>query len=578
MLFLKKKIPILGWITDYSIKLLKKDAVAGLTVGVMLIPQGMAYALIAGLPPVYGLYASVFPQIIYAIFGTSRKISVAPVAMDSLLVATGLALLAKQSTSEYIQLAILLSLLVGFFQFALGIFRMGFIANLLSKPVIKGFTSAAAIIIAINQLKHILGITSSKSNHVFHLIPSLIKNISQLNSYTLFLALFVVLLLKTIPKISKAIPSALVAVLCTIAIVFCFNLNELDVKIIGEIPKGLPSFQLLDLTNSNIKQLVPLAFTLAIISFMEAFSVAKALESKAKDDNVKPNQELIALGLSNMVGSLFQSYPVTGSFSRSAINEQAGAKTQITALFCALLIACTLLFLTPIFYFLPYATLGTIILLAVLRLIDFNYAKNLYKTDKQEFLILLITFMITISLNMVVGILTGIACAILLFIYKSAYPHIALLGRLKNYPEYRNLNRFDNLSQWDNIIIVRHDAPLTFINVQNFKTYLENQINKKGTSISYIILDCAAISFLDPTAASTIKEMIESLKEGNITLLLSDVIGPVRDVLQKTKLTEILTQKAVFIDIEEAVRFATTNNKGRFKEYALQTNNESLNN
>ena len=416
---LKQFFPILDWLPSYKRTYLKDDLIAGVTVAILLIPQGMAYALIAGLPPIYGLYAALTPQIIYAILGTSRQLAVGPVAMDSLLVAAGLGALSIVSPDQYIQMAILLALLMGVIQFLLGIFRMGFIVEFISKPVISGFTSAAAIIIGFSQLKHLLGINISQSNKLHLVIESFFNSVTPVHFPTLIIGLVSIFLLVIIKKWNPKIPASLFIVTLGIAWVYFTKQNENGVQVVGLIPEGLPFFSLPNVTWENIQLLFSTAITLALVAFMEAISVAKAIEEKHKDYQVDANQELIALGSSNIIGSLFQSYPTTGGFSRTAVNDQAGAKTGVAPLITAAIIAVVLSFFTDWFYYLPKSILAAIILVAVVNLINVNYAIRLYKTAKDEFLVLLITFLFTLFIGITEGILLGILLSLLLLVYRN---------------------------------------------------------------------------------------------------------------------------------------------------------------
>lgn len=572
---IKKLLPIASWLPNYKRDYLRGDAFAGLTVGVMLIPQGMAYALIAGLPPVYGLYASIVPQLIYAIFGTSRQLSVAPVAMDSLLVAAGVSVLATQGTEAYIGYAILLAFFMGAFQLLLGVLRLGFITNLLAKPVISGFTSAAALIIGLNQLKYLLGIELQKSNRVYEILWSALQQLDKIHWMTLAMGVAGIVLIKGAKKVHPSIPGALLAVVFGTAIVYFARLDQDGVSIVKTIPDGLPPLQLPDFSLGQFGEIIPLALTISVVAFMEAFSVAKAIEAKKRDYKVLPNRELVALGMANVVGSLFQSYPVTGGFSRSAVNFQAGANTPLASVVSAALVALTLIFLTPLFYYLPQAILASVIMVAVAGLIDLTYARQLWKDSKTDFLLLLATFLVTLNFSMVPGIVTGIVLSILVLLYQAAYPHIAQLGRVKGYHEFRNIHRFNDLEVWDNLLILRVDASLTFINIQYFKEYTENAIQKAQGQISTLILDAASISHLDATASAGLKDLLLFLRENKVNLLLCDLIGPVRDTLHRTGLIDILGKDNIFFDLDEAVRYATTQQEGSYQKYALQSNVKS---
>ncbi len=544
--------PILQWLLRYKKSQLGGDLFAGLTVGIMLIPQGMAYALIAGLPPVYGLYASIVPQLMYAIFGTSRQLSVAPVAMDSLLVAAGVSVLATEGTDAYIGFALLLAFFMGLFQLLLGIFRMGFITNLLSKPVISGFTSAAAIIIGFNQLKYLFGTEIEKSIRIYEVVYNAASKLDEIHILTFVIGVSGIIIIKGLKKINRAIPGALIAVFFGTLVVYALDLSEDGVAIVKTIPQGLPNFKLPDFSLGQFTELIPLAMTISVVAFMEAFSVAKAIESKRKEYKVIPNQELVGLGAANLVGALFQSYPVTGGFSRSAVNEQSGANTPLSSIVSSGLIAITLLFLTPLFYYLPKAILASVIMVAVSSLINISYAGTLWKENKVEFGLLLVTFLVTLSFSMVPGIVTGVILSILILLYKAAYPHIAILGRLKGHSEFRNIRRFKDLEVWEDKLIIRIDTSITFINIQFVKDYLEESLDS-NPKVTKVIIDASAISYLDATGVQGLLDITQSLKEKGIELVLTDVIGPVRDTLHKTGLLQEIGKSNIYLTLNDAL-------------------------
>lgn len=551
---MKKFLPILSWLPGYKKEYLSGDFSAGLTVGVMLIPQGMAYAMIAGLPPVYGLYAALVPQVVYAIFGTSRQLGVGPVAMDSLLVAAGVSVIAEAGSQNYISLAILLAFMMGVTQLALGLLRMGFLVNFLSKPVISGFTSAAALIIALNQLKHFVGVDLSGSN-VFTILYEAILKFGEFNWISLVMGTVGILILKNIKKLHKAIPGALVAVVLGIIVVKIFNLNAHGVKIVGKVPEGLPHFSIPVFGSPHFNELIPIAATLALIAFMEAISVAKALQAKHKNEyKLDANQELIGLGMSNVVGSFFSCYPTTGGFSRSAVNEQSGAKTNLAALISASLVALTLLFLTPLFYYLPKSILAAIIMVAVFGLIDIKFPVTLWKTKKEDLLMLLIAFGVTLGFGIKEGIGVSVAISLLAMIYRSTKPHYAVLGKMPDSKEYRNIERFKDVVIRKDILIIRYDADLYFANTSHFMETLSEEVDRKGNDLKLVILHGGSIAHIDTTAYQALSEFIEHMTKNNVEVYLAYVIGPTRDFLRKAGLGNMLGEEKCFLDIDSAIK------------------------
>ena len=563
---LKKYIPFFNWISSYNKEMLTGDVVAGLTVGIMLIPQGMAYALLAGLPPVFGLYAALVPQVVYAFLGTSRQLSVGPVAMDSLLVATIVSALAV-NPENYIELAILLALMMGALQLFLGFFKFGFLVNFLSKPVISAFTFAAALIIGLNQIKHLLGISFDKiqinngveekvSTSTLHdLFSQVVTHIGETNMMTLAIGLIGIIVIKLIKKFVPKLPASLAVVILGIVVVYFFRLDNYGVKIVREIPQGLPDFGIPNINYESFKALIPAAFTLALIAFMEAISVAKAIEERHDDYKVEPNQELIALGASNFLGSFFSSYPVTGGFSRSAVSDQAGAKTGVTALVSSALILLTLLFLTEYFFYLPNALLGSIIMVAVFGLIDLKVPKQLWKVDKKEFVIYSITFLSTLFIGIQEGIGIGVLLSIVMIIYNVSYPHIAVVGKIKGTNEYRNIERFDDLEIANEFIIVRLDARLFYANMDRFKDKIFSLIENNKEDTKAIIIVGKAINGIDSSSIQMLKSLIKVLKDKNIIVYFSGLKGPIKDKLKRSgELTTELNRKC-FLSIDAAIEF-----------------------
>ncbi len=465
---MSKYFPVSEWLPDYKKTDLKGDLSAGLTVGVMLIPQGMAYSMLAGLPPIYGLYAATIPLILYAMFGTSRQLAVGPVAMVALLIATGVSELAVAGSQEYIVYAITLALMVGMIQLTMGVFRLGFLVNFLSHPVISGFTSAAALIIGLSQLKHLLGVEIPRSHFIHEIINNAFMQSDKIHIPTLVLGLSGIILILGLKKIKKSIPGSLFAVIFGIIAVSLFNLDSSGVAIVREVPEGFPSPSIPAYSIMSMKELLPIALTISLVGFMESIAVAKAIQSKHKNYEVDSNQELIGLGLANIGGAFFQSFPVTGGFSRTAVNDQAGARTGLASIISASLIILTLLFLTPLFYYLPKAILASVIMVAVVGLIDIKEAKHLWKTDRRDFTMMTVAFIATLTLGIEQGIALGVILSLAFIIYKSAYPHIAQLGMIKGTGEYMNIARFQDAIQREDVLIVRYDAQLFFANTAFF--------------------------------------------------------------------------------------------------------------
>lgn len=570
----KKYFPILEWLPHYNSEFFRGDLIAGLTVGVMLIPQGMAYAMLAGMPPIYGLYASIIPLVLYAIFGTSRQLAVGPVAMVALLIAAGVGAIAEANSEEFIGLVILLALMVGIIQTLMGIFRLGFLVNFLSHPVIAGFTSAAALIIGFSQLKHLLGINIPRSNHIHEIIVNAFSNFNAINLHTFIIGILAIGVILLIKKIKFPIPGPLLAVAFGIFAVWGLGWDEQGVGIVEEVPKGLPDFGIPSFNFEDVKALLPIAFTISFISFMESIAVAKAIQSKHKNYQVSPNQELIALGVANIGGAFFQSFPTTGGFSRTAVNDQTGAKSGMASIFSAALIALTLLFLTPLFYYLPKAILASVIMVAVFGLIDFKEARHLWYTDRSDFFMMLATFLGTLILGIEEGIMIGVVLSLGLIIFRTTQPHTAVLGKIPGKPHYKNTDRFDHLEVRDDILIFRFDARLYFANVSFFKEKIEAEVINKGKVLKLFILDADSMNGIDSSGIYAIKEMIKFCHNQKIQFKFAGVKGPIRDILHRANVVEMIGEDSFFFRIQHSVDFFDKKSNHRYLEYALQTNED----
>jgi SulP family sulfate permease len=572
----KAIFPLYNDLNNYNRSKLKGDMSAGITIGVLLIPQGMAYSMLAGLPPIYGLYAATVPLIIYSIFGTSRQLGVGPVAMVALLIAAGVSALATPGSSEFISLAILLALMVGIIQTAMGIFRLGFLVNFLSQPVISGFTSAAALIIGLSQLKHLFAINLPRSNYIHQVLYNALERINEVHLPSLILGLVGIAIIIFVKKISKTIPGSLVALVLSILTVYIFNLQNHGIEIAKNIPSGLPTMSLPNFEWSQVKALIPISLTISLIGFMQSIAVAKAIQIKHKTYKVIPNTELIALGLANIGGSLFQSFPITGGFSRTAVNNQAGAKTGVATIISALLIMLTLLFLTPLFYYLPKAILASVIMVAVFGLIEFKEAKHLWKTDRADFYMLLAAFIGTLFIGIEEGIIIGVALSIGMIVYRTMKPHIAVVGRIKGTDTYRNLNRFKNAEDRDDAIIVRFDARIYFANANYFKEKVEILFDQKAKTLKLFALEAQSINAIDSSGVKMLFEIYSDCKERNIEMVIIGLNGPVRDSLYKAGFVQTLNTNHFFNNTQQAID-AFEGKLGEFidgKE-VFQTNHEN---
>ncbi|MGM0896304.1 MAG: SulP family inorganic anion transporter [Bacillota bacterium] len=548
---LKKWIPALDWMGSYKKSDLSGDLNAGLIVAIMLIPQGMAYAMLAGLPPVIGLYASTIPLIIYALFGTSRQLAVGPVAMVSLLVLSGVSLLAEPGTDEYISLVLLLMLMIGVIQFLLGVFKLGFIVNFLSHAVISGFTSAAAIIIGLSQLKHLIGVSLEAEKNVFLILAETFRRVAEINPATLAIGIGSIILLIIMKKYVKKIPGPLVVVALSILTVYLFSLQAQGVKIVGEVPSGLPSLSLPAFQLDAVIALLPIALTISFIGYMESIAMAKAIASKEKY-KIDPNRELVGLGLANVGGSFFAGYPVTGGFSRSAVNYQAGARTPLASIITAFLIILTLLFFTGLFYYLPNAVLAAIIMVAVYSLIDVKEAAYLFKVNRVDGITWALTFLATLVIGIEQGIIVGAVFALLVFIRRSAYPHVAELGYLPDQAVFRNTVRYPEAETDPEILIFRIDASLYFANM----TFLEDELCGRLSDrpdVKWVVLDFSSVNSIDAVATHSLEELMEQCQSGKVKIVFAGIKNTVLDVLYRAGWESKYGDKIHYMSIEDAL-------------------------
>ncbi|HKK73506.1 MAG TPA: solute carrier family 26 protein [Saprospiraceae bacterium] len=551
---LKRYVPILDWLPKYKLKFLGNDLLAGLTVGVMLIPQGMAYGLLAGLDPIYGLYAGIVPLILYPLFGTSGQVSIGPTALVSLLVLAGVSQLEEPGTGRYLELAVITAMMAGLIQVGLGLFKWGFLINFLAHPVISGFTSAAAIIIGLSQFNNLFGLSLERSNQIHVVLQALFSHLQDIHWPTFLLGVGAIVFMLIIRRINRAIPAALLVAVMGILIAKYAQLNTVGVAILEDIPKGLPTFSAPGISLRDIQQLLPLALTISVISFIESLAIASAISKKYKLPKVDPDQELLALGVTKLVGSFFQAFPTTGSFSRSAVNGEAGAKTGLSSFFAALLLGITLLFFTPLFYYLPKAVLAAIIMVSVIGLINIKEAIHLFRTDRRDFYTLLATFLATLILGIQLGVLTGLLLSIAFMVYQNAKPHSAVLGRVPDTQHYRNIHRFNQAIQREDILIIRFDAQLYFGNAAFFEAEVDQQLKKCNKErLKLLILDMSNVHDLDSTGVHALEEMLGKLKQSGVDFKMANPIGPLRDALTRHGLTTKIGVENCYLSVSDAV-------------------------
>jgi len=552
--WLRKTFRIAEWLPNYDSHKFSGDLTAGLTTGIMFIPQGMAYAVIAGVPPIYGLYAGVIPLLIYPLLGTSKNLSIGPVAIDMLIVAAGVSLLAEPNTDRYITLTILLTMMAGGMQLLMGSMRLGSVLNIFSRPVIAGFTLAAPIIIAFSQVNNLFGIELSQSQYVFVLIEELTQEFDQIHWQTFTWGIIAIFIMAIVRYVKPIFPISVVILSISILLSWMVGAGQLGIQLVGDIPTGLPALSLPAINFNNMRELLPTALTLALVQFM---SVASLGQTFAKRHNyiIDANHELVAIGASNFFGSFFKSIPVSGSFSRSAASEQANVQTPLANIITSVVIIATLLFLTPIFYFLPMPILAAIIIVSALNLIDIGEFKFLYRTKPSEGLIAIFTAACTLLIGIQEGILLGVVASMIHMLYKYSRPNVAELGIIPGTRLFKNLKRNPEAKPIDGLLILRVDASFSFVNADFFRDYIIEKSRERNKSTRYVIIDGSTINTLDTTAIEQIKTMVGTLKNWDIELYITGLKGPIRDVVDKSGLREFVGENHFYRDPHEAVSY-----------------------
>lgn len=560
---LRQYLPILDWGRFYDRNAFSNDMVAAVIVTIMLIPQSLAYALLAGLPPEAGIYASIAPIVLYAIFGTSRALAVGPVAVVSLLTASAIGQVAESGTAGYAIAALTLAGISGAFLVLLGIFRLGFLANFLSHPVIAGFITASGILIATSQLKHILGV-SAHGHTLPEMLGSIFAHLNQINWITVVIGLGatgflfwvrgnlkpLLIRLGTGPLLTDLLAKAgpVAAVVTTTLAVWTFSLDEAGVKIVGDVPQSLPPLTLPDFSPDLIGALLVPAILISIIGFVESISVAQTLAAK-KRQRIDPDQELIGLGAANLGAAFTGGFPVTGGFSRSVVNFDAGAETPAAGIYTAIGLAIAALALTPLVYYLPKATLAATIIVAVLSLVDFSILKKTWSYARADFTAVAATILLTLGMGVEVGVASGVLISILLHLYKTSRPHVAEVGLVPGTQHFRNVKRHA-VETNPKVLTLRVDESLYFVNARFLEDLVQSRVST-GCQIKDVVLMFSAVNEVDFSALESLEAINLRLTDMSVGMHLSEVKGPVMDRLEKSHLIEELNGK-VFLSQYDA--------------------------
>ncbi|MGP9825473.1 SulP family inorganic anion transporter [Ectopseudomonas khazarica] len=558
-------LPCLQWGRAYNRASASQDGLAAVIVTLMLIPQSLAYAMLAGLPPVTGLYASILPLLAYAVFGTSRTLAVGPVAVVSLMTAASLAPLFPAGSPEYIGAAMLLALLSGLLLAAMAMLRLGFVANFLSHPVVSGFISASGILIAVGQLKHLLGVSASGEN-LLHLLPELLQALPQTHWPTLIIGLLSLAWLgwargylkQTLQRLGLSAQLAgnlakagpVLAIVVAIIAVSLLHLQQAGVKVVGSVPQGLPGLTLPTLNLELAVQLLPAALLISLVGFVESVSVGQTLAAKRRQ-RIQPDNELLGLGAANLSAAFSGGFPVTGGFARSVVNYDAGAQTPMAGVFTAIGIGVSVMLLTPLLHDLPQAVLAATIIVAVLSLVDLRSLRHTWRYSRQDGAAQAATLFGVLLIGVEAGILIGVGLSLLLFLWRTSQPHMAVVGQVPGSEHFRNVERFAVVES-PSVLSLRVDESLYFPNAR----YLEDRIGELIASrpqVRHLVLMCPGVNLIDASALDSLHAIVERLHAAGVQLHLSEVKGPVMDQLRRSDFLERFAGQ-VFISQFQALK------------------------
>ena len=552
-------VPFLGWVGELkNPRVLRADLIAGITVALVLVPQSMAYAQLAGLPPHIGLYASFVPVMLAAFMGSSRQLATGPVAVVSLMTAAALQPLVATGTEGYLVYAASLALLVGLFQVALGLFRLGVLVDFLSHPVVVGFTNGAAIIIATSQLSKLFGVQVEQAEYHYETVGRVLLAASQdTHMATLLMGLFALAIMILLKKYLPRVPGVLTAVVVTTVLAYGIGFQALGGRVVGEIPEGLPGIGMPDFDLDALLQLSAAAVTIALIGFMEAIAIAKAMATQTRQ-RLDTNQELVGQGLANIAAGMFQGYPVSGSFSRSAVNFSAGAVTGFASVVTGLVVAATLLFMTPLLYHLPQATLAAIIVMAVINLVKIEPIRHAMKAQRHDGVVAIITFALTLVVapHLETAIIVGVVLSLGLYLYRTMRPRFAELslhpdGTLRAADEHR-------LPRSQTVSVLRFDGSLYFANAGYFETQVLANVADKP-HLKFIIIDAEGINEIDATGEEMLSVLAQRLKAAGVQLMIARAKLQLMDIFHKTRLIETLGEQHFFRTRTDAILYARAN-------------------
>jgi SulP family sulfate permease len=547
-----KIFPFLRWFPMNGGSL-RADLVAGITVALVLIPQSMAYAQLAGLPAYYGLYAAFLPGVVAALWGSSKQLATGPVAVVSLLTASALMPFASVGTPEFVALAIMLALMVGLVQLALGIFRLGVVVNFLSHPVVVGFTNAAALIIGLSQLNKIFGVSMPRSEHFMNDIWAVLQSLGGTHWPTLVMGVSAFAMMWGMKRYLPKLPGVLVVVVLSTLVSWAVGFEAMGGKVVGTVPPGLPSVAIPQIDFGIASQLIASAVVISLVGFMEAISIAKAMAAKTRD-RVDPNQELIGQGVANIVGSFSQAYPSSGSFSRSAVNLNAGARSGMSSVFTGLVVLGTLLFLTPLLYHLPQAVLAAVIMMAVIGLINVAAIRHSWEANRHDGIAAIVTFLATLAFapHLDNGILVGAGLAIGLFLYRTMKPRVALLGRFPD-GTLRDLQVHPHLPTDERIVVMRFDGQLYFANVPFFEDTILGAVADHPNA-KFVLVVGDGINQLDASGEEVLQHLVQRLRANDITMVFSGLKRQVLQVLERTHLRQVVGGENIFATEDMALR------------------------